>query len=448
MTRLWIPFLAVLSIGSAQQVTVSGKVIDFVTKSGINGATVELVLPPSSRRSTVTAPDGSFSFGKVVVVQMSEIDVSQLGYSPNPCKKPLKSIRESPLEIRLLPTTADAGYLRQAVQEVAAATTNQSDLLEVLNSADMSAGQHAILGQELQRLANSPTGALSPQLRAALNDASARQFAAVVREQHPEPQQMQRLQLYAGPPPATTGPGNDIEAVERARAAELERLRTERERLALAEAQAARAKAEAEAARARAEAQAASMQADAARAKAAAEAQRARADAQARTAVEAEARAGGTPKFSSKDAARERLRQDLNSVFETRETARGLIVNISDALFDLYDLKSGAREKMGRVAGILLAYPGLNIQVEGYTDSVGSDQSLRNLSRLRADSIRQDLISQGLTPERITAVAYGQSRPVASNETAAGRQMNRRVELVISGDIIGIDAGVTAPMKE
>ena len=137
---------------------------------------------------------------------------------------------------------------------------------------------------------------------------------------------------------------------------------------------------------------------------------------------------------------RERLRQQLNLILETRETARGLIVNISDVLFDFnkYTLKPGAREKLAKVGGILLAYPGLKIQVEGHTDSIGSDDYNQKLSESRAGSVRDYLTQQGVPANSVTAVGYGKADPVASNDTAAGRQRNRRVEMVVSGEPIGI----------
>jgi outer membrane protein OmpA-like peptidoglycan-associated protein len=144
---------------------------------------------------------------------------------------------------------------------------------------------------------------------------------------------------------------------------------------------------------------------------------------------------------NEKTQLRDRLRQQLNMVLETRESARGLIVNISDVLFDFnkFTLKPGTREKMAKVSGILLAYPGLKIQVEGHTDSVGTDDYNQRLSEQRADSVRDYLTSQGVPPQSVTAVGFGKSRPVASNDTDAGRQQNRRVELVVSGEPIGVE---------
>jgi outer membrane protein OmpA-like peptidoglycan-associated protein len=136
---------------------------------------------------------------------------------------------------------------------------------------------------------------------------------------------------------------------------------------------------------------------------------------------------------------RQRLRDQLNMVLETRDTARGLIVNMSDVLFDFgkYTLKQDARERLARVAGIVLAHPSLHLAVEGHTDSIGSDDYNQKLSEDRAGTVREFLLSQGLKPEQVTAQGFGKTRPVATNDTAAGRKQNRRVEIVVSGDEIG-----------
>ena len=145
---------------------------------------------------------------------------------------------------------------------------------------------------------------------------------------------------------------------------------------------------------------------------------------------------------NDKAAMRARLEQQLNSILQTRDSARGLIVSMSDVLFDTgkYSLLPGAREKLAKVAGILLAYPGLNIAVGGYTDNVGSNQLNQNLSEHRAGSVRDYLVQQGVAGNSVTATGFGNSVPVASNNNAAGRQANRRVELVVSGEAIGTQA--------
>jgi outer membrane protein OmpA-like peptidoglycan-associated protein len=169
-----------------------------------------------------------------------------------------------------------------------------------------------------------------------------------------------------------------------------------------------------------------------------AQAAKAKADAEA---AEARARAAEANKSAeSANAVRERLRNQLNSVLATSETARGLIVNMSDVLFDTgrYTLKPGTQISLAKVAGILQAYPGLKLQVEGYTDSVGSDMMNQKLSENRADAVKAFLIGQGVQPDNITSTGYGKSNPVADNSTAKGRAQNRRVQLVVSGDAIGI----------
>jgi outer membrane protein OmpA-like peptidoglycan-associated protein len=172
------------------------------------------------------------------------------------------------------------------------------------------------------------------------------------------------------------------------------------------------------------------------------EAEKARLAAQQADAQRLQAEAQRQQAEAEKTALRERLRQQLNMILETRESARGLIVNISDVLFDFnkYTLKPGAREKMAKVSGILLAYPGLKIRIEGHTDSVGSDEYNQKLSEQRANAVRDYLVQQGVPDAGVTAIGLGKADPVASNDTAAGRQQNRRVELVVSGEPIGIES--------
>jgi outer membrane protein OmpA-like peptidoglycan-associated protein len=148
---------------------------------------------------------------------------------------------------------------------------------------------------------------------------------------------------------------------------------------------------------------------------------------------------------SDKAALRTRLSEQLNSILQTRDSARGLIVSMSDVLFDTgkYSLKPGAREKLAKVAGILLAYPGLNIEVDGYTDNVGGDEMNQQLSENRARSVRDYLVQQGVATNSVSAKGFGKTLPVAANDNAAGRQQNRRVELVVSGEAIGNPANPT-----
>lgn len=139
---------------------------------------------------------------------------------------------------------------------------------------------------------------------------------------------------------------------------------------------------------------------------------------------------------------RGKLLIQFNEILQTRETARGLIVNMSDVLFDTgqYTLKPGAREKLAKISGIVLAHPGLKISVEGHTDSVGGDAYNMKLSENRANAVRSYLVSQGIDSGIVTAQGFGKTKPVSDNGTAAGRQQNRRVEMVVAGDVLGTSA--------
>ncbi len=197
------------------------------------------------------------------------------------------------------------------------------------------------------------------------------------------------------------------------------------------------ARAEAE----RAREQMAANQAASANAVSAAQADAARAQAEAEQSRLAAQQAQQSMQQSETDKAamRTRLATQLNSILQTRDSARGLIVSMSDVLFDTgkYSLKPGAREKLAKVAGILLAYPGLDIEVGGYTDNVGADAMNQTLSESRATSVRDYLVQQGVATNSVSARGFGNSSPVADNHNSAGRQQNRRVELVVSGDAIG-----------
>ena len=140
---------------------------------------------------------------------------------------------------------------------------------------------------------------------------------------------------------------------------------------------------------------------------------------------------------------RAQLLLQFNAVLQTRDTARGLIVNMSDVLFDTgkYSLRPLAREKLAKVAGIVSGHPGLRLDVEGHTDSVGGDDYNQQLSEQRGDAVRNYLMQEGMAASSVTAKGFGETRPVASNDTASGRQQNRRVEIVISGEGIGTEIG-------
>ncbi len=232
------------------------------------------------------------------------------------------------------------------------------------------------------------------------------------------------------------------DAARRAKQAQEDQARAE-SATAQAESDAARARtdnADAQAAAARARADMADSQAASASALAAAQA-----DADQSRLTAQQAQQAQQQSEADKAAMRTRLSEQLNSILQTRDSARGLIVSMSDVLFDTgrYTLKPGAREKLSKVAGILLAYPGLNIEVGGYTDNVGGDQMNQTLSERRAGSVRDYLVQQGVATNSLSAKGFGNTLPVASNDNSAGRQQNRRVELLVSGEAIGQPVNAT-----
>ncbi|HYM79197.1 MAG TPA: OmpA family protein [Candidatus Dormibacteraeota bacterium] len=238
--------------------------------------------------------------------------------------------------------------------------------------------------------------------------------------------------------------------------AEAARAAADKARIQAEQDRAAAEQAKAEAERMKQEAQAAAQ--EAARQKE--EAEKAKAEAvaqqQALAAETVQARAAAAQSENLRQQAerekqelRERLLQQLNSILATRDSARGLVANMSDVLFrsGSYELAPGARERLAKVSGIILAYPSLHVSVEGHTDSVGSDEYNQSLSELRAQAVRDYFVQQGISSGTIEFHGYGKTAPIASNDTPEGRQQNRRVELVLSGDAIGntFDAAPKAP---
>lgn len=266
-----------------------------------------------------------------------------------------------------------------------------------------------------------------------------------------------------------TRESSDREAAARAQAnAEAQRRQQaeeDRARAEQAKAEAVRMRQEAEAAaaqaaQAKAQAEQAKQEAEQAQAAAAAEAEQAKAQQQALAEQAEKARqaaaqseqarqqaeqmrqqAEAQRQQAEKDKAdlRAKLLAQLNNVLETHDTARGLIANMGDVLFQTgrYELKPMARERLAKVSGILLAYPTLKVAIEGHTDSVGTDDYNQRLSEQRAEAVRDYFVQQGVSAGSITAQGFGKSQPIADNSTSDGRQRNRRVELVLSGDAIG-----------
>jgi outer membrane protein OmpA-like peptidoglycan-associated protein len=170
---------------------------------------------------------------------------------------------------------------------------------------------------------------------------------------------------------------------------------------------------------------------------------KAQAEQDALKAKEAAAQADADRSRKAAEALRAQLLEQFNRVLETRDTSRGLVVNMGDVLFATgkYNLRPEAQLVLAKLSGIILSHPGLNLAVEGFTDTVGSDDFNFKLSQQRADTVREYLVTQGLADSTVTATGFGKTNPVADNATAAGRQKNRRVEIVVSGEIIGQKIG-------
>ncbi len=285
--------------------------------------------------------------------------------------------------------------------------------LDLRNAADQDGNKHRDEKKEITNAREAVERAEDARITSLRKQAAEKQ-AADVAAKNAAQQQAAESALQAQQ--------SQMQAQQSAMAAQQAQLEAEKDRAAKALADAARA------------------QADAARAQAEAEA----ADARARAAEANKTAAEANKTAEDANAVREKLRIQLNSVLATSESARGLIVNMSDVLFDFakYTLKPGTQVSLAKVAGILEAYPGLRVRVEGYTDSVGSDQYNQKLSEDRAGAVKDFLVSQGVQPGGITSQGFGKNSPIADNASSAGRAQNRRVNLVVSGDAIGVgDSG-------
>lgn len=239
-----------------------------------------------------------------------------------------------------------------------------------------------------------------------------------------------------------------LDEAKRRQDAEQARVQAEQARQQAEQARAQAQAAQADAERMKAEAEKARKEADTARAAAEQQQQALAVEAEkARKAAEESERLRQQAEKEKTDL-RAQLLQQLNAVLATRDTARGLIANMSDVLFKTgsFELLSGARERLAKVSGIVIAHPGLKLEVEGHTDSVGGDDYNQQLSEKRAAAVRDYLIQQGISGDAIVARGLGKTQPVATNDTPEGRQQNRRVELVLSGEAIGMKtANASAP---
>jgi outer membrane protein OmpA-like peptidoglycan-associated protein len=241
------------------------------------------------------------------------------------------------------------------------------------------------------------------------------------------------------------------ERIANERAAAAARAKADAEATAAAEAADVKRKADAEAAALKRQAeQEAQRQAELARAKesqlkaeAASAALKAKMEADALKAKEEMAQGEATRARQAAEALRGQLLDQFNRILETRDSPRGLVVTMADVLFDVgkYDVRPNTREKLARLAGIMLAHPGLQLEIEGHTDSTGSDELNQKLSEQRAMTVQSYMVQQGLPADSVSAKGFGKTTPIADNATAAGRQQNRRVEIIVSGEVIGAKIG-------
>jgi outer membrane protein OmpA-like peptidoglycan-associated protein len=237
-----------------------------------------------------------------------------------------------------------------------------------------------------------------------------------------------------------------VQASEDARALAVDK--QEQERIAGESATAAnKAKAEAEAiaaTEAAAAKQAAQRQAELAAANEAKLKADSQAQAQASQAKEAAARAETESVRKAAEAERAELLEQLNRVLDTKDTPRGLVVNMADVLFDTgkYELRPEAREKLAKLSGVLALHPDLQLEVEGHTDSTGSQELNQSLSEQRAQTVARYLVEQGVPGRSVKSTGLGDSQPIADNSTNDGRQKNRRVEIIVSGEEIGQSASL------
>ncbi|MGI8991145.1 MAG: OmpA family protein [Bryobacteraceae bacterium] len=341
----------------------------------------------------------------------------------------LTSDAKVPLQLREARNAVEIA--RSIGAEKYAGDTFQKALIDLQNANDYYRGKGGDRKKPLETVAREATQMSEDariitirKLRA--EELAAERAAAAQREADAKAQADAEAQKRAQAEAETLTAQNAKAAADRARS-----------QAELASAQAARDQAAAEAARQAALVQQQAAQSEAEKARLAAQ----QADQQRQLAEQQKQLAESQMQKSEAEKAemRQRLLTQLNLILQTRDSARGLIVNMSDVLFDTgkSTLKPGAREKLAKVGGIVLAYPTLRLAVEGHTDSVGGDSYNQALSERRAYSVRDYLVAQGINGNSITAMGLGKSDPVASNATAAGRQQNRRVELVVSGDVIG-----------
>jgi outer membrane protein OmpA-like peptidoglycan-associated protein len=398
VTRAWpiCPFLLMLAAVCFAQVKpensnvagyrVEGRVTDWVTGKGIEAATVSATDSHKNTHPTLTMADGSYRLDGLPREAKLTVTCSQLGYSPNP--------REAVIEIRsgigkwdtrLFKENGGEDYLKAAAGKISLLSGSDRIVEAKFVADNADAISKKIIATELQQ-----------KIHAGQADQGLADMAELFNISGGNEDKLQRADW-------TPSENATQEASLQAQ-------------------QAARNEAEARAAQA----------------ETAADKARANQDAAQQQAYNA---------ADQTDQMRQHLEEQLNAVLATRETARGLIVNLSDVLFDFNKstLKPAAREKLAKVSGILSSYPNLKLQIEGFADNVGSDEYNQKLSEERADAVRDYLVTQGVPQTNISAAGYGKSNPVADNSTAAGRAENRRVQVVVSGGAIGVQETPPSP---
>lgn len=239
---------------------------------------------------------------------------------------------------------------------------------------------------------------------------------------------------------------------EAEQAAALAQAQFEREARQKLEAEQAAADARAEAERQlqqKREADLAAARAEAAQARAELEEDRAKREAEQQRQAREVADAARLRVEAERQELRASLLKQFNAILETRDTPRGLVVNLGDVLFDTgrFELRPVAREVLAKLSGIVLSHPGLKLEIEGHTDSLGSIEFNQELSEKRAESVRGYLLEQSVPGEAVTARGFGKATPVASNNTPEGRQLNRRVEIIVSGEVIGVNIHAREGLK-
>ena len=269
--------------------------------------------------------------------------------------------------------------------------------------------------------------------------------AIAVKRQEEEALNAERAQARDSQARAESGRAAAVSETERVtRDAEAARIAAQAQAVsAAAEADRVRRENDARTAAAKTEAERLKLESDSKLAAAAADADRLKREHEAQNAANQAELDNAAKQKAKLEAEKAELRilllQQFNAILQTRDTARGLIVNMSDVLFDTgkFSLRPLAREKLAKVAGIVAGHPGLRLDVEGHTDSVGGDEYNQKLSEDRGEAVRGYLAAQGMATGSVSAKGFGKTQPVASNDSAEGRQQNRRVELVISGEVIG-----------